>query len=74
LRGWIARLFLSNAGWSGLDQCTMASFLIAAEAAHAWGDDPPVPLVNAKIIHRLAPHSKLYIFHGGHLGLGTSAQ
>ncbi len=37
-------------------------------------DDPLVPLINAKIMHRLIPHSKLYIFHDGHLGLGTSAQ
>src|SRR5256884_4009752 len=37
-------------------------------------DDPLVPLVNAKIMHRLIPHSKLYIFHDGHLGLGTSAR
>ena len=37
-------------------------------------DDPLVPLANAKIMHRLIPHSKLYIFHDGHLGLGTSAQ
>ena len=36
-------------------------------------DDPLVPLVNAKIMHRLIPHAKLYIFHDGHLGLGTSA-
>jgi poly(3-hydroxyalkanoate) depolymerase len=37
-------------------------------------DDPLVPLVNAKIMHRLIPHSELYIFHDGHLGLGTSAR
>jgi len=37
-------------------------------------DDPLVPLANAKIMHRLIPHSKLYIFHDGHLGLGTRAQ
>ena len=36
-------------------------------------DDPLVPLINAKIMHRLIRHSKLYIFHDGHLGLGTSA-
>ncbi len=36
-------------------------------------DDPLVPLVNAKIMQRLIPHAKLYIFHDGHLGLGTSA-
>ena len=37
-------------------------------------DDPLVPLVNAKIMHRLIPNSHLYIFHDGHLGLGTSAK
>jgi poly(3-hydroxyalkanoate) depolymerase len=37
-------------------------------------EDPLVPVVNAKIMHRLIPHSRLYIFHDGHLGLGTSAQ
>jgi poly(3-hydroxyalkanoate) depolymerase len=37
-------------------------------------DDPLVPLAYAKIMHRLIPYSKLYIFHDGHLGLGTSAQ
>jgi poly(3-hydroxyalkanoate) depolymerase len=37
-------------------------------------DDPLVPLVNAKIMQRLIPHAKLYIFHDGHLGLGTSAR
>jgi poly(3-hydroxyalkanoate) depolymerase len=37
-------------------------------------EDPLVPAANAKIMHRLIPHSKLYIFHDGHLGLGTSAQ
>src|SRR5438270_1789164 len=37
-------------------------------------DDPLVPLVNAKILHRLIPHSQLYVFHDGHLGLGTSAR
>jgi poly(3-hydroxyalkanoate) depolymerase len=37
-------------------------------------EDPLVPVVNAKIMHRLIPHSKLYIFHDGHLGIGTSAQ
>jgi poly(3-hydroxyalkanoate) depolymerase len=37
-------------------------------------DDPLVPLVNAKIMHRLILHSQLYIFHDGHLGLATSAR
>ena len=37
-------------------------------------DDPLVPPVNARILHRLIPRSKLYIFHDGHLGIGTSAR
>jgi len=37
-------------------------------------EDPLVPPINAKIMHRLIPHSKLYIFHDGHLGIGTSAR
>ncbi len=37
-------------------------------------DDPLVPVVNAKLMHRLIPHSQLYIFHDGHLGVGTSAR
>jgi poly(3-hydroxyalkanoate) depolymerase len=37
-------------------------------------EDPLVPPANARIMHRLIRHSKLYIFHDGHLGLGTSAQ
>jgi len=37
-------------------------------------DDPIVPPINAKIMHHLIPRSRLYIFHDGHLGLGTSAR
>ena len=37
-------------------------------------DDPLVPLVNAQLMQRLIPHAQLYIFHDGHLGLGTSAR
>ena len=36
-------------------------------------DDPIIPLVNARLMHRLIPHSQLHIFHGGHLGLVTEA-
>lgn len=37
-------------------------------------DDPIVPAINAKIMHKLIPHSELYIYHGGHLGLVTHAK
>ncbi len=36
-------------------------------------DDPIIPLVNARIMHRLIPDSRLHVFHGGHLGLVTEA-
>jgi poly(3-hydroxyalkanoate) depolymerase len=40
----------------------------------AGDDDPIVPATNAKIMQMLIPHSRLYIFHGGHLGLLTHAK
>jgi poly(3-hydroxyalkanoate) depolymerase len=36
-------------------------------------DDPIIPLANARLMHRLIPHSRLHVFHGGHLGLVTEA-
>ncbi len=36
--------------------------------------DPIIPAVNAKIMQLLIPHSKLHIYHGGHLGLITHAK
>jgi poly(3-hydroxyalkanoate) depolymerase len=40
----------------------------------AGDDDPIVPAINAKIMRMLTRRSKLYIFHGGHLGLITHAR
>jgi pimeloyl-ACP methyl ester carboxylesterase len=37
----------------------------------AGDDDPIIPLVNARILHRLIPRSELAIYHGGHLDLVT---
>jgi poly(3-hydroxyalkanoate) depolymerase len=62
---------LGGAGWSSifwLHKLRQQTLILHGD------DDPLVPLVNAKIMHRLIPHSKLYIFHDGHLGLGTSAR
>jgi len=36
-------------------------------------DDPVVPLANAKILHRLLPHSTLHLHSGGHVDLITNA-
>jgi poly(3-hydroxyalkanoate) depolymerase len=39
----------------------------------AGDDDPIIPLANARLMHRLIPHSTLHVFEGGHLGLVTEA-
>ena len=36
-------------------------------------DDPLIPLVNARLMQLLIPHSRLHVYHGGHLGLLTEA-
>ena len=40
----------------------------------AGDDDPIIPLVNARIMHRLIPRSQLHIYHGGHLELATDSE
>ena len=62
---------LGGLGWTSVP---WLHFLRQPTLIMQGDDDPLVPLVNAKIMHSLIPHSKLYIFHDGHLGLGTSAQ
>jgi poly(3-hydroxyalkanoate) depolymerase len=37
------------------------------------GDDPIIPLVNARLMNLLIPRSRLHAYHGGHLGLATEA-
>jgi poly(3-hydroxyalkanoate) depolymerase len=39
----------------------------------AGADDPVVPLANARIMHRLLPHSTLHVHSGGHVDLITNA-
>jgi hypothetical protein len=39
----------------------------------AGDDDPIIPLINARIMHRLMPQSELHIYHGGHLELAADA-
>ena len=33
-----------------------------------------IPLANARIMHRLIPHSRLHVYHGGHLELAADAE
>jgi poly(3-hydroxyalkanoate) depolymerase len=39
----------------------------------AGDDDPLIPVVNARIMHRLLPHSSLHVYPDGHLGIVTRA-
>jgi poly(3-hydroxyalkanoate) depolymerase len=39
----------------------------------AGDDDPIIPLINARIMQRLIPHSELHIYRGGHLELAADA-
>ena len=40
----------------------------------AGDDDPLIPLVNARLMHRLIPRSTLHVYRGGHLSLVTEAK
>jgi poly(3-hydroxyalkanoate) depolymerase len=40
----------------------------------AGDDDPIIPLVNARIMRRLIPRSRLHIYRGGHLELAAGAE
>ena len=40
----------------------------------AGTDDPIVPVVNARIMHALLPHSRLYLHSGGHIDLVHNAE
>ena len=59
---------MAAAGWTSLPWLRL---LRQPTLILAGDDDPIVPTINAKIMHRLIPNSKLYIYHGGHLGLLT---
>lgn len=39
----------------------------------AGDDDPIIPTVNARLMHRLLPNSRLHVYRGGHLALLTEA-
>lgn len=63
-RGYLYQL-LGGAGWTSLPwlPCLRQRTLIVA-----GDDDRLIPLVNARLMHLLAPRSHLHVFHGGHLG------
>ena len=57
-----------------LDQPPLLPWLRPPALILAGDDDPIIPLVNARIMHRLIPHSQLHIYHGGHLELAADAE
>jgi poly(3-hydroxyalkanoate) depolymerase len=69
-RGYMYQM-LGGAGWTSVPwlHCVRQRTLVVA-----GDDDRLIPVVNAKLMHRLIPRSKLYIFHGGHLGLVLQAR
>jgi poly(3-hydroxyalkanoate) depolymerase len=69
-RGYFYQL-LGGAGWTSVPWlgCLRQRTLILS-----GDDDRLVPVINAKIMHRLIPRSQLHIFQGGHLGLVLQAQ
>jgi len=68
-RGYLYQLS-AGAGWTSLP---FLPLIRQPTLILAGDDDPIIPLVNAKIMHRLLPNSTLHIYHDGHLGLDTSA-
>lgn len=60
----------AGAGWTSLfalPTIRQPALIIAGT------DDPVIPLVNAKIMHRLLPNSTLHVHDGGHVELIASA-
>jgi poly(3-hydroxyalkanoate) depolymerase len=61
---------LATVGWTSLPllrRVRPPTLILAGD------DDPIIPQLNARILHRLIPRSELTIYHGGHLDLVTQA-
>jgi poly(3-hydroxyalkanoate) depolymerase len=69
-RGYYYQL-ISGIGWTSLPRLRR---LRPPTLILAGDDDPIIPLVNARIMHRLIPHSQLHVYHGGHLELAADAE
>jgi poly(3-hydroxyalkanoate) depolymerase len=68
-RGYHYQL-LATAGWTSLPLLPLVrqpTLILAGD------DDPIIPQLNARILHRLIPRSELTIYPGGHLDLVTEA-
>jgi len=68
-RGYYYQL-LAGLGWTSLP---FLPLLRQPTLILAGDDDPIIPLVNARIMHRLITRSELTVYHGGHLDLVAEA-
>jgi pimeloyl-ACP methyl ester carboxylesterase len=68
-RGYLYQL-TAGAAWTSLP---FLPLLRQPTLVVAGDDDPLIPLVNARLMQLLIPHSRLHVYHGGHLGLLTEA-
>jgi poly(3-hydroxyalkanoate) depolymerase len=66
-RGYFYQL-IAMLGWTSLPRLPK---LRPPTLILAGDDDPIIPVVNARIMHRLIPRSLLHIYHGGHLELAA---
>ena len=69
-RGYYYQL-LSGIGWTSLPhlrRLRQPTLILAGD------DDPIIPLVNARIMHRLIPDSTLHVYSGGHLELAVGTE
>jgi pimeloyl-ACP methyl ester carboxylesterase len=69
-RGYYYQL-LSGIGWTSLPRLRR---LRRPTLILAGDDDPIIPLVNARIMHRRIPDSQLHVYSGGHLELAADAE
>ena len=70
-RGATTTSCISGIGWTSMPRLRK---LRPPTLILAGDDDPIIPLVNARIMHRLIPDSQLHVYHGGHLELGVGAE
>jgi poly(3-hydroxyalkanoate) depolymerase len=68
-RGYTLQL-MAGVGWTSLP---FLSLIRQQTLILAGDDDPIIPLVNAKMMHRLLPNATLHVYPDGHLGLVTRA-
>lgn len=68
-RGYYYQL-AATTGWCSLP---FLPFLRQPVLVMSGDDDPIIPLVNARVIARLVPGSRLHVYHGGHLGILTES-